>query len=80
MSQSNEPSRQRSAAELKLAFKTMTAHRLPRVLALEKFDALWDEVNRAAAAAMLATDALPEYVALLQEMRSWYKEVLKGPD
>jgi hypothetical protein len=79
MRSSNEPSRQRSAAELRLAFKTMTAYPLPRVLALEKFDSLWDEVNRAAAMAMPATAVLREYIVLLKEMQDWYEDVLKGP-
>jgi hypothetical protein len=79
MCPSNESSRCRSAAELRLAFKTMTAHHLPRVTALEVFDNLWDEVNRAASVVMPATAALAEYIALLKEMQNWYDDVLKGP-
>ncbi|CAE6763400.1 hypothetical protein R69927_01034 [Paraburkholderia domus] len=78
MSASHAPAVHRSAAELRLAFKTLTAHHLPRVVALDKFDSLWDEVNRAATSAS-ATAGITEYVALLKEMQLWYTEELKGP-
>jgi len=78
MPSTHQQAAQRSAAELRLAFKTMTAHHLPRVVALEKFDSLWDEVNRAATSAS-ATVGITEYIALLKEMQHWYSEDLKGP-
>lgn len=78
MPSTHQQAAQRSAAELRLAFKTMTAHHLPRVVALEKFDSLWDEVNRAATSAS-ATVGITEYIALLNEMQHWYSEDLKGP-
>jgi hypothetical protein len=56
----------------------MTARQLPRVVALEKFDSLWDEVDRAATSAS-ATGGIMEYVALLKDMQHWYTEDLKGP-
>ena len=56
----------------------MTAHHLPRVIALEKFDVLWDEVNRAATS-QSATANITDYIALLKEMQHWYTEDLKGP-
>lgn len=80
MHPSSQPVRQRSAAELRLVFETMTAHPLPRVLVLEKFDVLWDEVNRSATFAMSSTRALPDYIVLLKDMQDWYKDVLHGPD
>jgi hypothetical protein len=75
----NDPPRRRSAADLRLAFRTMTAHHLPYVPALEAFDTLWDEVNRAATVAMPQADSLTDYIALLKEMQNWYVDVLKGP-
>jgi hypothetical protein len=56
----------------------MTARQLPRVVALEKIDSLWDEVDRAATSAS-ATGGIMEYVALLKDMQPWYTEDLKGP-
>lgn len=68
----------RSAWELRMAFKIVTAHAMSRVVVLEKFDTLWDEVNQAAAL-MASTPQLTEYVALLKEMQRWYADELKGP-
>lgn len=79
MRPSGETLHQRSAAELRLAFETMTSHPLPRMLALGKFDVLWDEVNRSATIAMSSVRDLPEYIVLLKEMQLWYVEVLEGP-
>ena len=56
----------------------MAAQRLPREIALEKFDFLWDEANRAAAM-LSGTGAISDYVALLKEMQDWYTAELHGP-
>lgn len=68
----------RSAVELRIAFRSMAALRLPRAAALEKFDTLWDEVN-GAAMRLSGSNSLVDYVALLKEMQAWYAEVLHGP-
>jgi hypothetical protein len=78
MPSSNERPAQRSAAELRIAFKSMAVQRLPRATALEKFDLLWDEANRAAVS-QSDTVALSAYVALLKEMQGWYSDELHGP-
>jgi hypothetical protein len=78
MPPSNDSPAHRSPAELRIAFKSMTAQRLPRATALSTFDLLWDEVNHAAAS-QSNTVSLTAYVALLKEMQGWYSDELRGP-
>ena len=66
----------RSAAAIRIAFKTMTTQRFPHATAFEKFGVLWDETNRAAVR-LLDTPEIGDYLALLKEMDKWYQEQLK---
>jgi hypothetical protein len=62
----------RSSSAIRIDFKTLTVQRMPGTAELARFEQLWDEVNRAATAAMGA-QAMTDYVSLLKEMDEWYQ-------
>jgi hypothetical protein len=62
----------RSSSAIRNDFKILTVQRAPGTSGRAHFEQLWDEVNRAATAVM-ESQAMGDYVALLKEMDEWYQ-------
>lgn len=62
----------RPISDLEYDFAELLASRLPLVVAREKFDHLWDEVNEAAAVAVSSPQA-GSYLGLLKRMQHTYE-------
>ena len=63
----------RSAGEIRIAFKILTANMLARPDKMDAFESLWDEANKATME-VITTLVAQDYLALLREMNRWHQE------